>query len=264
MSSFLTYEKDGPVVTLSMNAPEVRNALTGNTAIPEFLAACERINGDLSVRSVIITGYEGMFSAGGNVKNMRRFFDDSFTPVQIVHEYRSGIQRLTQAIYGLDVPTIAAVGGPAIGAGCDLSCMCDMRIASENAGFAESFVKVGIVPGDGGAWLLTRTIGRSRSAEMAFTGEMLTAQEALEYGLVSRVTPAAELLPAARELAARIVRNSGPALRMTKRLLRESQDNRLDTILEMSAAMQAVSHKSTQHREAVMAFIEKRPPQFED
>jgi enoyl-CoA hydratase/carnithine racemase len=99
---------------------------------------------------------------------------------------------------------------------------------------------------------------------MAFTGDLLTAQQALEFGLVSRVVPAAELLPAARELAARIVRNSGPALRMTKRLLRESQDNRLDTVLEMSAAMQAVAHKSAQHREAVTAFIEKRAPRFVD
>lgn len=264
MSSFLIYEQDGAVVTLSMNAPEVRNALTGNTAVEEFLAACERINADLSVRCAIITGYDGMFSSGGNVKDMRRFFDDSFTPDRIVHEYRNGIQRLTQAIYGLDVPTIAAVGGPAIGAGCDLSCMCDIRIASENASFAESFVKVGIVPGDGGAWLLTRTLGRSRAAEMAFTGEMLTAQQALAYGLVSRVVPAPELLTAARELAARIVHNSGPALRMTKRLLRESQDNRLDTVLEMSAAMQAIAHKSAQHHEAVNAFIEKRDPRFTD
>jgi enoyl-CoA hydratase/carnithine racemase len=264
MGQFLITEKDGPVVTLTMNAPEVRNALTGNTAIVEFMAACEQINADLSVRAVIITGYEGMFSSGGNVKHMQRYFDDNVTPSDIVHEYRTGIQRLTAAIYSLDVPTIAAVDGPAIGAGCDLSCMCDIRIASERATFAESFVKIGIVPGDGGAWLLTRTIGRSRAAEMAFTGDMLTVQQAFEYGLVSRVVPTDALLPAARELAARIVKNPGPALRMTKRMMRESQDARLDTVLEMSAAMQAVAHKTPQHREAVRAFIEKRSPVFVD
>lgn len=264
METFLTIDRDGPVLTWSMRAPEVRNALTGNTAAAEFIAACEAANADPTVRAVIITGYQGMFSSGGNVKDMRRFFDDAMTPERIAQEYRTGIQRLARAVHGLEVPTIAAVGGPAIGAGCDLSCMCDIRIASENASFAESFVKVGIVPGDGGAWLLPRAVGASRAAEMAFTGDTLNAQQALAIGLVSQVVPAAELLNAARELASRIVRNSGPALRMTKRLLREAQTARLDTVLEMSATMQAIAHKTPQNREAVQAFIEKRAPKFSD
>ena len=263
MSDFLQVTRDGAIVTLAMNAPEMRNALTGNTAIAEFLEQCDRVNADLSVKAVIITGYEGMFCSGGNLKDMRRYFDDSLTQAQIANEYRGGIQKLTRAIYGLDVPTIAAVGGPAIGAGCDLACMCDIRIASEKAAFAESFIKVGIVPGDGGAWLLTRTVGRSRAAEMAFTGDMLGAQEALQVGLVSRVVAPDELLPAAREIAAKIAKQPGPTLRMTKRLLRESQNNSLDSVLEMSAVMQALAHKSWEHREAVAAFIEKRAPSFD-
>jgi enoyl-CoA hydratase/carnithine racemase len=263
MSDFLQVTRDGAIVTLAMNAPDVRNALTGNTAIAEFIEQCERVNQDLSVKAVIVTGYDGMFCSGGNLKDMRRYFDDALSQAQIANEYRAGIQRLTRAIYGLDVPAIAAVGGPAIGAGCDLACMCDIRIASEKAAFAESFIKVGIVPGDGGAWLLTRTVGRSRAAEMAFTGDMLAADEALRIGLVSRVVPADELLPAAREVAAKIAKQPGPTLRMTKRLLRESQTNSLDTVLEMSAVMQALAHKSWEHREAVTAFIEKRPPSFD-
>ncbi len=259
MQPFLTVDKDGPVLTLAMEAPTARNALTGNTAVSEFVDACERINADPSIRAVIVTGYKGMFSSGGNVKDMQRFFDDGLAPSQIADEYRQGIQRLTRAMYGLDVPTIAAVDGPAIGAGCDLSCMCDIRIASDRASFAESFVKVGIVPGDGGAWLLTRTIGRSRAAEMTFTGDAVSAQQALDMGLVSQVVPTDALMPAARELAHRIARNSGPALRMAKRLMRASQDVSLDIVLEMSSAMQAVAHKTPQHREAVQAFIEKRP-----
>ncbi|SIO43003.1 crotonase/enoyl-CoA hydratase family protein [Paraburkholderia phenazinium] len=262
MTNFLEVTRDGAVLTLAMNAPDTRNALTGNTAIPEFLAECDRINSDVSIRAVIITGYNGMFCSGGNLKDMRRYFDDELTQAQIAIEYRTGIQRLTRAIYGLDVPTIAAVNGPAIGAGCDLSCMCDIRIVSERATFAESFIKVGIVPGDGGAWLLTRTIGRSRAAEMAFTGDMLSADEALRIGLVSQVVSSEDLLEAAQKLAARIVRHPGATLRMTKRLMRESQDSGLDTILEMSATMQALAHKSPEHREAVTAFIEKRAPRF--
>ena len=141
--------------------------------------------------------------------------------------------------------------------------MCDIRIASERASFAESFIKVGIVPGDGGAWLLPRVVGMSRALEMSFTGDALDAAEALQCGLVSRVVPHAELLPEARRLAARIAANPGPTLRLTKRLLREGQQLGLDSLLDLSAAAQAIAHKTVEHREAVTAFIEKRAPDFE-
>lgn len=264
MDDFLIYQQDGPVVTLTMNQPELRNPLTGNRAIPDFIDACARITADPSVRAVILTGAGSAFSAGGNVKDMRRFFDDKFDPAAIREDYRNGIQRLTKAVFHLDVPIIAAVNGPAIGAGCDLTCMCDIRIASEKASFAESFVKVGIVPGDGGAWLLPRAVGMSRAAEMAFTGDALSAAEALACGLVSRVVPPEQLMDEARRIAGRIALNPGKILRMTKRLLREGQTNTLENILELSAGYQALAHKSAQHREAVEAFIAKRPPVFVD
>jgi enoyl-CoA hydratase/carnithine racemase len=264
MADFLNYEQSGAVVTLTMNQPEQRNPLTGNTAVAEFVATCERITRESSVRVVIVTGTDPAFSSGGNVKDMRRFFENDIEPAKIREEYRTGIQRLTLAMYNLEVPTIAAVNGPAVGAGCDLTCMCDIRIASEKATFAESFVKIGIIPGDGGAWLLPRVVGNSRAAEMAFTGDALTAAEALACGLVSRVVPHDQLLPEANRLAARIAANPGRTLRLTKRLLREGQHARLDTLLEMSAGFQALAHKTKQHREAVMAFIEKRKPVFND
>jgi enoyl-CoA hydratase/carnithine racemase len=140
--------------------------------------------------------------------------------------------------------------------------MCDVRIASEKAKFAESFVKLGIIPGDGGAWLLTRLIGMSRAAEMAFTGDTIDAKQAEQWGLVSRVVPPDELLPAANALAARMAANPGHAVRLAKRLLRESLHTRLDTLLEMAAAFQALAHQTDDHREAVAAFLEKRPPVF--
>ena len=264
MSEFLLYEKDGPVVTLTMNQPDIRNVLTGNTAPEEFVDACTRITADRSVKVVIVTGAGPVFSAGGNVKDMRRFFEDDIAPATIKEWYRHGIQRITLSLYDLDVPTIAAVNGPAIGAGCDLACMCDIRIASDNATFAESFIRVGIVPGDGGAWLLPRAVGMSKAAEMSFTGDTIDAADALACGLVSRVVPSDQLLDEARALAARIGRNPGPTMRMTKRLLREGQNVTLDTLLEMSAGYQAIAHKTPQHKEAVMAFIEKRKPKFTD
>ena len=262
MNTFLKYQQTGNIVTLTMDQPEQRNPLTGNSAVAEFVAACERITADMSVNVVIITATDPVFCAGGDIKNMQRYFLDDMDPAEIRHEYRTGIQELAKAIYHLEVPVIAAINGAAIGAGCDLTCMADIRIASEKAKFAESFVKLGIVPGDGGAWLLPRVVGASKAAEMAFTGGMLSAQEALACGLVSRVVPHEELLSEAQALAETIAANPGQALRMTKRLLREAATKDFDSLLELSAGFQAIAHKSSQHREAVTAFIEKRPPNF--
>ncbi len=260
--SFLNIQRDGAVVTLTMNQPQTRNALTGNTAVEEFVRACDEIRTDPSIKVVIITGEGPVFSSGGNVKDMKRFFDEALTPDAIREEYRQGIQRIPRALYNLDVPVICAVNGPAIGAGLDLTCMCDIRIASESASFAESFVRVGIVPGDGGAWLLPRAVGMARASEMAFTGEAIDAQTALAWGLVSRVVAAERLLDEARALAAKIAANPGAVMRMTKRLLREGEHATLETLLELSAGYQAIAHKTADHREAVTAFIEKRKPSF--
>ncbi|MFM0243724.1 crotonase/enoyl-CoA hydratase family protein [Paraburkholderia sediminicola] len=262
MSQFLNYEQDEHVVTLTMNEPERRNPLTGNTAVEEFLTAIARIEADRSVRAVILTGAGTAFSSGGNIRDMERHASGSVPGMDIRQDYRRGIQQLPLALFNLEVPVIAAVNGAAIGAGLDLACMCDIRIASELAKFAESFVKLGIIPGDGGAWLLPRIIGLSRAAELTFTGQMIDAQQALEWNLVSRVVPHDTLLPTAQGLARSIAANPPHAVRLAKRLLREGMHCRLDTLLEMSAAYQALSHQTADHREAVSAFIEKRPPSF--
>lgn len=262
MADFLLYEQQGAVVTLTMNEPDKRNPLTGNTAVDEFLAAIERIHEDTSVRCVILTANGPSFSAGGDIREMKRQASPEVSEMQIRNDYRRGIQRLPLALFNLEVPTIAAVNGHAMGAGLDLACMCDIRIASEKAKFAESFVKVGIIPGDGGAWLLPRAIGMARAAEMAFTGDTIDAKQALEWNLVSRVVPHEQLMDAARELAARITANPAHSLRLTKRLMREAIHSRLDSVLELSAVFQAISHKTADHAEAVDAFLEKRAPKF--
>ena len=256
MSNFLLYQQEGGVVTLTMNSPATRNVLTGNSAPHEFSEACARINTNTSVRVVILTGAGPAFSAGGNLKDMQAMFD--LTPAQLREWYRHGVQRLALAVYGLEVPVICAVNGPAIGAGCDLTTMCDIRIASDQATFAESFIKVGLIPGDGGAWLLPRAVGLSNACEMAFTGEPIDAAQALAWGLVSRVVPAAELLDAAMQLAQRIAANPPHALRMTKRLIREGQHTRLDTLLEMSAGFQALAHHTADHETALAGFLQRR------
>lgn len=262
MSCFLSYEQDGHIVTLTMNSPEKRNPLTGNTAVDEFLDAIARIRGDSSVRVVILTGADPAFSAGGDIRTMQEQAAPSVSPARIRDDYRGGIQRLPLALFNLEVPTIAAVNGPAIGAGLDLTCMCDLRIASDNAKFAESFVKLGIIPGDGGAWLLPRVIGMARAAELAFTADVIDAHQALEWGLVSKVVPHADLMTEARALAQRIAIHPPQAMRMTKTLMREALHTRLDTLLELSAAYQALAHKTPEHSEAVNAFLERRAPNF--
>lgn len=263
MSDFLIYEQDGPVVTLTMNQPEQRNPLTGNTAVPEFLAAIERIHDDRQVRCVILTGNGPSFCAGGDIREMKRQSLPEVSEMDIRHDYRRGIQRLTLGLFNLEVPVIAAVNGHAIGAGLDLACMGDIRIASEKAKFAESFIKLGIIPGDGGAWLLTRIVGMSRAAELALTGDMIDAQQALAWNLVSRVVPHDELMASAREMASRISQHASHSVRLTKRLLREAMRSPFETVLELSAVFQAVCHKTPDHREAVDAFLEKRAPRFD-
>jgi enoyl-CoA hydratase/carnithine racemase len=176
--------------------------------------------------------------------------------------YRDGIQRIPRLMRDLAVPVIAAVNGPAVGAGCDLACMCDIRIAGESASFAESFVRMGLIPGDGGAWLLQRVIGYARAAELSLTGDSIDAAEALRLGLVSRVTGDAELVATALSLARRIAANPPHAVRLTKRLMVQARDVPLDSLLELSAAMQSAVHLTTDHREAVAAFREKRAPRF--
>ena len=241
-------ERDGHVETWTINLPEQRNPVSGDAVIDALVSAVDSVNADHGVRAVILTGAGSAFSAGGNIKDMaeqKGLFGG--TPYGQRDGYRNGIQRIPRALYRCDVPLIAAVNGPAIGAGCDLTLMCDLRIASESAFFAESFVKLGIIPGDGGAWFLPRAIGAARAAEMALTGDRVDARTALDWGLVSRVVPSSTLLREARELADRIAVNPPHAVRMAKKLLREAQHQSLDGVLELSAAMQALAHHTGDH-----------------
>ena len=252
------YERDGHVVTITLNQPETRNAISELPVVDALVDAIERLQGDGDARAGILTGAGSAFSSGGNVKKLRAEITQSdLTAAEIEDFYRTGIQRIPLALHGLDVPLIAAVNGPAIGAGCDLACMCDIRIAGESASFAESFVKLGIIPGDGGAWFLPRIVGLSKAAEMTFTGEALGAEDALGCGLVSRVVPDADLMSAANDLADRIAANPPKAVRAAKRLLREGQRLPLGSFLEMSAAYQAVAHRTEEHRDAMAALLDK-------
>jgi enoyl-CoA hydratase/carnithine racemase len=259
---FLIYEQDGPVVTLTMNQPEKRNPLSGNSSLTDFVEAIERIHDDNSVRCVIVTGNGPSFSSGGDIGVLRSQASPDVTEMNIRQQYRRGIQRVAVALLNLEVPVVAALNGHAIGAGLGLACMCDIRIASDRAKMAAGFIKLGIIPGDGGTWLLPRIIGMSRAAELYLTGDVIDAQKALEWSLVSQVVAHDGLMTAARDLAGRIAQNPSHTVRLTKRLMREAMRSPFETVLELSAVYQAVSHKTADHTEAVDAFLEKREPQF--
>jgi len=261
--SALLFEKTGPLVQLTINRPESRNPLGEEGDGDLFAEAAARINADREVRCVILTGAGPAFSAGGNVKAMReRSGSFSGAGVHIRERYRNGIHRIVRSLWGVEVPMIAAVNGPAIGLGNDVACLADMRIAADNAIFGATFLRIGLVPGDGGSWILPRTIGHARAAELFFTGDTIDATTALSWGLVSRIVPAALLMDEARTLAGRICRQPPDVLRMTKRMMREGQSVSFDTIMEMSATMQALAHLTEDHHEAVAAFFEKRPGDF--
>jgi len=182
--------------------------------------------------------------------------------VAIRENYRNNIHRVVRAIYGLEVPSIAAVNGPAIGLGCDVACMTDIRIAAAGAKFGVTFLKLGLIPGDGGAWLLPRTIGMSRASELLFTGDVIDAAEAHRIGLVSEVTPHEALMDRARALAARIAVNPPLALRYMKEGLRRGTYGDPRELGGWAIETIRALMKTEDHREGVASFLEKREPVF--
>lgn len=251
------------VATLTFNRDDVRNALTGTSIAEDIVNVVNWCDASKEVSVLIITGAGSAFSSGGNVKEMQdRAGTFAGSPAAIQERYRRGIQQIPLAISRVDFPVIAAVNGPAIGAGFDLACMCDLRIASERAVVGETFVNLGIIPGDGGAWFLQRLIGYQRAAELAFTGRLVKAEEALQLGIFLEVVHPEQLLTRVISLATDIAAKPPGALRLTKRLMKLAQRSDLPDFLEISSAFQAVSHHTKDHAEAVNAFLEKRVADF--
>lgn len=254
---------EGPLALITITRPDALNALGQPGDGDAFAAVCARINADRSIRAAILTGEGRAFSAGGDVKAMKeRTGAFAGSPAEIREAYRTNIHRIVRALYGLEVPLVAAVNGPAIGLGCDVACMADIRIASDKARFGVTFLKLGLIPGDGGAWLTPRLIGMSRAAELLYTGDVIDAQTAADWRLVSRVVPHDSLLDEARALATRIAQQPPHALRVAKSLLRHGQTTSFDTIMEMSAAAQGLMHHTADHEEGVDAILEKRAAVF--
>ena len=261
--SLLQIDTADHVTTLTLNRPDSMNPLGAAGDGDAFAGACEAINADMDVRCVILTGAGRAFSAGGDIKAMKEKTGNfGGTAPEIADGYRNNIHKILRALYSLRVPLIAAVNGPAIGLGCDLACLADMRIASEKAKFGVTFLKLGIIPGDGGTWILPRIIGEARAAELFYTGDVIDAATALDWGLVSRVVAHDALMDEANVLAAKVAAMPPHALRQAKNLMRQGRSTTYDAALEMAANAQALMHSTQDHMEGVDALLEKRTPKF--
>jgi enoyl-CoA hydratase/carnithine racemase len=256
-------EVEGRVAVLTFQRDDVRNALTGTALVDDIVQTVSWANREDGVSVLIITGNGSAFSAGGNIHEMQKqtgIFGGS--AIEIQNQYRRGIQQIPLVLHHAEIPVIAAVNGPAIGAGFDVACMCDLRIASNRALVGETFINLGITPGDGGAWFLQRLIGYQRAAELTLTGRLVKADEALQLGLFLEVVEPDALLTRARELASQIAAKPPQALRLTKRMMKLAQRTELPDFLDLCASFQAMAHHTADHLEAVNAFLEKRDPHY--
>lgn len=260
MTEPLTFTVEEHTAILTLNRPDKRNAFDTHMLDlwAEALAQCEQRS---DIRVIIITGAGAAFCAGGDIEEMQQRLTSSPLANK---RFIESVHRVPLAISTIDKPIIAAVNGAAMGAGMDMALACDIRFASINARFAASYVRMGLAPGDGGAYFLPRLIGTAKALEFLWTGDVIDAEKAERLGIVNRVLPAEELLPYTREFATRLASGPQVAIQLTKRAVYQSQTTDLRTSLDLISSHMAVLTATNDHREAVQAFLEKRPPHFGD
>jgi enoyl-CoA hydratase/carnithine racemase len=258
----LRYEVSDRIATITLDREDARNAYSDGM-IDSLVRALDAAETDDEVRVVIITGAGSTFSGGGDVKLMRdregMFAGD---PVRLRNEYLRGIHRIPRRLARFEKPIIAAINGPAIGAGLDLACMCDIRIAANGARFGSTFVKIGLIPGDGGAYLLARVIGFARALDLVLTGRMVDTMEAERIGLVNEIAIDVDVLTLARKRAGKIAENAPLAVRLAKSATYQSWDLNLDAALNLAATYQAIVQNTPDHDEGLAALLEGRRAEF--
>jgi enoyl-CoA hydratase/carnithine racemase len=258
----LKVESREAVAWITLDRPDARNAYSEGM-IRSLVGALDEIANDPNIRVAVITGAGTAFSAGGDLKAMRErtgMFEGN--PVELRTRYTTGIQSIPRAIARFEKPLIAAINGPAIGAGLDLACMCDLRISSEAGAFGSTFTRVGLVPGDGGAYFLAQAVGFPRALEMILTAKILDSAHALAIGLVHECVPHEMLNERVTIVAQSIAANAPWAVRLAKRAAYRSRNVDLDTALELAAAYQGLVQPTQEHQEAVSALLEGRPAVF--
>ncbi|HWO93519.1 MAG TPA: enoyl-CoA hydratase-related protein [Dehalococcoidia bacterium] len=261
----ISYDKSEHIATITLNRPERMNAF-GDRMIGEWVAALEDARLDDDVRVIILTGAGRGFCAGMDVKASAegRGLDRAATTIADRRNWlKNSVQRVPRLLTQLDKPYIAAVNGPAAGAGMDMASMADIRIAAESARFSMAYVRMGLIPGDGGCYYLPRIIGTAKALEYIWTGDTMSAEEALRLGYVSKVVPDDKLMEEARAFAARLASGPAVAIQLAKRLVYRSWEVDANKALEMAESAMLVAQSTEDAKEGPRAFVEKRPPQFQ-
>jgi 2-(1,2-epoxy-1,2-dihydrophenyl)acetyl-CoA isomerase len=248
-------EREGAVATVTLDRPDAMNALTraSRRALARDLRA---LSGDAAVRCVVLTGAGRAFCAGQDLRE-----EDALADVDTT--IRETYVPIIEALVQMPKPVIAAINGAAVGAGLSLALACDVRYLAEDAVLMMAFSNIALVPDSGGSWFLPRIVGYARAFELAATGRRVRSDEALALGLVQRVVPKDDLLPAAHELAVALAARPTLALAWTKRLLRAAEQSTLSDVMELEAQLQAAAVATHDHAEGVAAFLEKREARFE-
>jgi len=256
MESSIKLKKDESILTITLNIPEKLNNLNLVMREELYMALLEAEK-DEDVRVIVITGEGRGFCSGGDISSM----DKEFTPAEGRARMLS-VHRLIRCIYRMNKFVIAAVNGPAVGAGCNLALACDFIIAAEEATFAEPFGRLGLIPDLGGLYFLPRRVGMAKAKELIFTWQTLNGHEAERIGLVNRVVPLSELFVEVKKLAHKLLRGSALANGLSKIIINKSFESTLDQVLEEEAYAQALCFMSEDFKEGVRAFLEKRRPEF--
>lgn len=259
----LSLEKKNHTLWLTLANPEQSNAISLEM-VDSLTRVLKYADFDPEVRVIVITGEGSAFCAGGDVKAMQNktgMFAGESNELRM--RYIHGIQQIPKCIEDLSTPLVAMVNGPAIGAGCDLAMMCDLRIGSSKSKFGETFVKLGLVPGDGGTFFLQRVIGFSKAMQMSLTGDLVAGDEAFQWGLLNYLVKDEELQFETEKLAQKIAANAPVAVQMTKKTMKMAYLSDLAAVLDMSAAYQGIAQRTEDHFLALEAMKNKKVADFQ-
>ncbi len=254
----ILYETNNNIAIITLNRPKAKNAFS-----PEMIRLwreyLKKAKQDDTIRVIIVTGKGDTFCSGGDIRDMAEGRLKSWDMKRFLWD---GVHRIVLTLEDIDKPVIAAINGAAMGAGMDMAIMCDLRVCSDKARLAESYIMMGLVPGDGGAYFLPRLVGTSKALELLLTGDVLSANEALDLGIVNRVVPHDRLMEEAIKLAEKIAAKPPLAVRMMKRAVYQGQTGTLRSHLDYISSQLSLLSETEDHLEAARSFLEKRKPRF--
>lgn len=258
----LNLEREGHLLWIEIDNPATSNAINMEV-VHSLTSVLQYADFDPEVRVIILSGAGRAFSAGGDIHAMlakqEMFAGDSN---ELRMRYIHGIQKIPKCLEDMSTPVIAMVDGAAVGAGCDLAMMCDLRVGSEKAKFGETFAKIGLIPGDGGSYFLQRVVGYAKAMQMTLMAELIEGEEALKFGLVNFFFSSAEIKEKTRGIAQRIASQAPIAVQMSKKSLKMAYESSMSNVLDYAAALQGIAQRTQDHSRGIEAFVSKKAPEF--